>query len=225
MGAEIWTLVLFIALQKLWTDKPFLQPLRWLYCMTHQCKIWYLPPSASLSQAIVSSGHRVVVAAAIVSSPSWACPGFRIVLTPSSVPHSISFCLSVSVYPPPLFLFLSLPAFLLSSISFPPFQNYDAPFMRFTGQLEGLGRTNLGWSLLHLFTHVPAAGWLNWMKSHLSWIVSQDETDFIGLHGWFEVCLARILSEPHVSHLNFFKWLGCFGRVIDMAFVLAQRNF
>lgn len=151
--------------------------------MPHQCKIWYLPSSASLSQAIVSSGHRIAVAAVIVSEPSEHARALELSSVPSSVPLSLSVCPSISVYPPPLFLFLSLPPFLLPPISFPPFQNSDAPFMRFTGQLEGLGRTNLGWSRLHLFTHVPAAGWLNWMKSHLSWIFSQDETDFIGLHG------------------------------------------
>lgn len=205
MGAGIWTLVLMIALQVLWTDKPFLQPLRGLHYMTHQCKIWYLPSSASLSQTIVSSSNSIAVAAAIVSEPPEHARASELLPPPPlSLPLSLSVCPSISVCPPPLFLSLSLPPFLLPPISFSPFQNSDAPFMRFTGQLEGLVRTNLGWSLLHLFIHVPAAGWWNWMNSDLSWIVSQDETDFIRLHGWFWVWLAGIMSKPHISHY----WAG-----------------
>lgn len=80
--------------------------------LTHQCKIWFLPSSASSSQAIVPSSHSVAVAAAIISEPPEHARASELFSPPPlSVPTSLWLFLSVPLY-------LSVPHFSFSLCPF-----------------------------------------------------------------------------------------------------------
>lgn len=137
------------------------------------------------------------------------------------------------------FLFLSssfLPFFVTSffPLFFPPFLFLFLPFKTLLLLFEvhmsqgDFVQIWLACSVIDLFTHVPAAGCWNWIRSNLSWIVSVKWWLTLGWDNVWTTCLS--LSRRLVCACFYFGDWGYFRRgnrhgAWALALQLVQNNF